>query len=121
VRFTRSRCTPSAFGLVTPAVDGLWGRVVTAVLATAIAALTISVLFGPAGLTRLLRLQAERQALGEVAVAQLQRNQRLHEDLGRLQHDVRHLEATARRELGLVRPNEFVYRFKDAPGSAPRR
>ena len=102
-------------------MDGLWGRVVTAVLATAITALTVSVLFGPAGITRLLQLQAERQALGEVAVAQLQRNQRLHDDLGRLQHDVQHLEATARHELGLVRPNEFVYRFKDTPGASPRR
>lgn len=93
-------------------MEGLGGRVLTVALATLIVAIAGSVLFGSAGMAQLLALRAERQSLGEMAVAKLQENDRLREALQRLEHDARHLEAIARGDLGLVRPNEVVYRFR---------
>ena len=48
----------------------------------------------------------------------MQRNTRLRADITRLRTDDRYLEALARRQLGLVRPDETVYRFRHPPGSA---
>lgn len=88
------------------------GQVLSAMLVLAIVAVAISSLFGDDGITHLLHLRAERQALGNTAFALLERNQDLHRQVDRLRSDDLYLEGLARRELGLVRPNEFVYRFR---------
>jgi len=62
--------------------------VLSAALVLAIAGVAASVLLGEHGVAHLLRLRAERRAIGL------------------------YLEGLARRQLGLVRPNEFVYRFR---------
>jgi len=41
----------------------------------------------------------------------MERNARLRDEIRRLHSDDLYLEGLARRQLGLVRPNEFVYRF----------
>jgi cell division protein FtsB len=63
--------------------------------------------------TRLLHLRAERQELGEAAVARLQENAALRAEITRLRSDPKYLEALARKRLGLVKPDEMVYRFLD--------
>jgi len=83
----------------------------------AIAGVTTSALFGEHGIAHLVRLRAERRALGEATFALLRRNTRLRTDITRLRTDDRYLEALARRQLGLVRPNETVYRFRRPPAS----
>jgi cell division protein FtsB len=85
--------------------------VLTLVVA-AIVGVTLSVLFGHDGIARLLELRAEQQRLGEEAVALLQANASLRDQVKRLESDDRYLETLARRDLGLVRPNETVYRFR---------
>jgi len=60
-------------------------------------------------------LRAERQRLGEQAVALLQQNAGLREQIQQLKTDDRFLEALARRELGMTRPDEVVYRFRRPP------
>lgn len=87
------------------------GRVLTWGLAAMIAAVAGSALFGDDGLTRLLELRALRQELGEAAMASLRQNDLLRQEIRALRDDPRVLEARARRQLGLVRPNEVVYRF----------
>ena len=89
----------------------------TAVLALAMVAVTGSALFGEHGVAHLLRLRAEQQELGQSAFALLQTNNRLREDIQRLRTDDLYLEELARRQLGLVRPNETVYRFRRPPRS----
>ena len=93
----------------------------TLVLVLGIAAVTGSVLVGRNGVTQLLTLRGERQRLGQEAVALLERNAALRDEIQHLQSDDRYLESFARRELGLVRGDEVVYRFHRAPVAVPRR
>ena len=79
------------------------GQVLAGALVCAIAAVTGSVLFGPHGLGYLRSLRT---------FALLQANTRLREEIRRLRHDDLYLEQLARRQFGLVRPNETVYRFR---------
>ena len=83
----------------------------SAALALAIAGVAASVLLGEHGVAHLLRLRAERRALGQTAFVLMEGNARLRDEIQRLRADDLHLEGLARRQLGLVRPNEFVYRF----------
>jgi cell division protein FtsB len=87
------------------------GQVLSGVLLVAIAMVTISALFGEHGIPHLFALRAERQTLGQTAFALFQENARLREQITRLKTDDLYLEGLARRQLGLVRPNEVVYRF----------
>ena len=89
-----------------------WGRGLTAFLIVAILAMATSVIFGEGGIPHLRRLRAERQQLGESVIALTNRNQALRDDISHLNTDDFYLEALARRELGYVRPNEMVYRFR---------
>ena len=100
----------------TRAVRMVGGQMLSAALVLAIVAVAASVLFGELGVTHLLGLRTERRELGEVAFALLERNRRLHEEIRRLRSDDLYLEELARRQLGLVRPNETVYRFRPPPG-----
>ena len=92
------------------------GQVLSAVLLVAIAMVTVSALFGEHGIPHLLALRAERQSLGQTAFALFQENARLREQITRLKTDDLYVEALARRQLGLVRPNEVVYRFRATRG-----
>ena len=64
-------------------------------------------------------LRHERRQLGDMAVRLLQGNASLRQRIEALRTDDHVLEGVVRRELGLVRPNETVYRFRSAtdPGS----
>ena len=88
----------------------------TAALALAIVAVTGSALFGEHGVAHLLRLRTERQELGQAAFTLLQTNPRLRGEIERLRSDDLYLEQLARRQLGLVRPNETIYRVRRRPG-----
>ena len=83
----------------------------TAALVLAIAAILVSALFGEHGVTHLLRLRVEQRAQGDATFSLLQENARLLAEVRRLRNDELYLEGLARRQLGLVKPNETVYRF----------
>jgi cell division protein FtsB len=87
------------------------GKVLTLGLMVVIAAIAGSTLFGSDGITRLLQLRALRQELGENAMANLRENEALLQQVRALRDDPQVLEAQARQQIGLVRPNEVVYRF----------
>jgi cell division protein FtsB len=91
------------------------GQALTIVLVLAIALVTGSLLLTPDGVPSLLALRRERQRLGEQAVALLEQNQALREQIHRLRTDDRFLETLARRELGFVGADEVVYRFRRPP------
>ncbi len=80
-------------------------------LVAVIVAVAGSALFGDDGITRLFQLRALRQELGEAAMASLRENEALRQQVQALRDDAQVLEGQARRQLGLVRPNETVYRF----------
>ena len=94
-------------------------RVLTMLLVVGIAAVAISVLVGRSGATELLALHAERQRLGREAVALIERNAALRDEVQHLQSDDRYLESFARRQLGLVRGDEVVYRFHRPATATP--
>jgi cell division protein FtsB len=87
------------------------GKVLTWGLVAVIVTVAGSALFGDDGITRLVQLRALRQELGEAAMASLRENEGLRQQVQALRDDARVLEGQARRQLGLVRPNETVYRF----------
>ena len=92
------------------------GQVLTAALVLAIVGTTVSALVGEHGVAHLLRLRTERRTLGDRAFTLLEQNRRLRDAIARLETDDVYLEGLARRQLGLVRPNELVYRLR-RPGS----
>lgn len=92
-------------------------RCLTTLLAASIVAAAALAIFGTDGLGRLLQLQAQQRELTARVVTRMQENLRLQEAIELLKHDPAHLETVARRELGLVRPEEIVYRDRaGAPG-----
>ncbi|MFC1867367.1 septum formation initiator family protein [Thermodesulfobacteriota bacterium] len=67
--------------------------------------------FGERGFIHLYRMEKERQAYLEKIRKLEEANKELLEQIGKLRKDKEYIEAVARRELGLVRENELIYRF----------
>jgi cell division protein FtsB len=77
--------------------------------------------FGERGFVHLYRMDKERQVRLEKAKQMEQENQGLLEEIERLRTDKEYLEQQGRRELGLIKEGEILYRFgtgkkKDSPG-----
>jgi cell division protein FtsB len=68
--------------------------------------------FGERGLTRLYRTGIERQVYEKRIHELTLENRALMEEVKRLRTDMEYLESVARKELGLIKPGETVYRFK---------
>jgi cell division protein FtsB len=67
------------------------------------------------GLIRLHELRLEQKRL-ELDNEQLrEENRRLLRNLERIKSDPRYIEDEARKKLGLVRPDETIYRLQDEP------
>ena len=84
---------------------------ISALLLIATVVVLGSALFGRQGARHLGRLRAERRQVAEATFALLRSNAQLRDDIERLRHDERLMEQLARRQLGLVRPGELVFRF----------
>ncbi|MBW1679981.1 MAG: septum formation initiator family protein [Deltaproteobacteria bacterium] len=72
--------------------------------------------FGERGFVHLYRLEKERRLHIEKIRRLQEENQALLKEIERLRNDPAYAEAVARRELGMVKDNEMIYRF---PGGAP--
>jgi len=70
--------------------------------------------FGRHGFIHLYGVERERQAFIEKINKLTEENQALFEEIHRLRTDPKHVEMVARRELGLVKKNEVIYRFKNS-------
>jgi cell division protein FtsB len=57
-------------------------------------------------------MQKEKEESGVLIEELKEKNRELIAEIRRLQGDPHYLESVARKELGLVRENEVVYRFK---------
>ena len=67
------------------------------------------------GLMRLRELQQKKQAI-EMENEKLQEeNRRLLQQIERIKTDPRYIEDEARKKLGLIRPDETIYRLKEEP------
>jgi cell division protein FtsB len=68
--------------------------------------------FGPDGLLDLLKMQKEKEESAVLIEELKKKNKELTAEIRRLKGDSRYLETVIRKELGLVRDNEVVYRFR---------
>ena len=67
--------------------------------------------FGERGFIHLYKMEKEREVYLE-RIGKLEReNQSLLEEIKRLRTDKEHIESLARRELGLIKEDEILYRF----------
>ena len=67
--------------------------------------------FGERGLLRIHHLSKDRQDLQKKAEELKAGNDRMKREIEALKSDRRYLESIARRDFGLVRPNEVIYQF----------
>lgn len=67
--------------------------------------------FGERGFIHLYQMQKERQVYLE-RIRQLEKaNQELLEQIEKLRNDEKYIESQVRKELGLIKENEVIYRF----------
>ena len=71
---------------------------------------------GDGGLSHVMRLQLELDGLVQRIAAQRQANSRLLAEVEDLKGGLEMVEETARRELGMVRPNEIFVQYAAVPG-----
>lgn len=74
--------------------------------------------FGEGVFGRLYRSEAERQACIERIHNLAAENQELLNEVHLLRTDMKYLESVARREFSLIKENEVIYRFENAPSGA---
>ena len=77
--------------------------------------------FGDRGFVHLHKMEKEREAYVERIGRLEQEKQSLLDEIKRLRTDKEHIESLARRELGLIKDDEILYRFvrekEDSPSS----
>ena len=73
--------------------------------------------FGERGFIHLYRLEKERQASMQRILRLEKENEDLLEQIHRLRTDDEYIEEVARRELGLIKHDEILYRFSGENGT----
>lgn len=68
--------------------------------------------FGRHGLIDLYKMQEEKERYLSIIKDLKEKNMLLANEIRRLRGDPKYLESVARKELGLVKDNEIIYRFK---------
>ena len=68
--------------------------------------------FGRHGLIDLYKMQKEKERYLSIIKDLKEKNMLLANEIIRLRGDPKYLESVARKELGLVKENEIIYRFK---------
>ncbi len=79
--------------------------------AAAILFIMFFTIFGERGLLRIYRLNQEKQDINRRLEEMKVENEKLKREIEALRTDRRYLESIARRDFGLVRPNEVIYQF----------
>ena len=89
-------------------------QILAGLVAAVMVWITAAALFGNAGLLHWMRLRAERTRVGDETIRLARETHRLEQQIAGLANGDG-LEAVAREQLGLVRPDEIVYRFRRPP------
>lgn len=77
--------------------------------------------FGERGLLHIYRLSQEKDDIQKKVEQMRSDNDRLKREIEALKTNRRYLETIARKELGLVRPNEIIYQFASQGTPEPVR
>lgn len=70
--------------------------------------------FGERGLLRIYEMRQEKQRIDDKVSELKTENDKLRTEIAALHNDRYHLERIARKDLGLVKPNEVIYQFPSA-------
>ncbi len=76
--------------------------------------------FGERGVLRIHRLTEEKMEIQKKAAQIKGDNEQLKREIVALKSDRRYLESIARKEFGLVRPNEIIYQFSTKTTPEPK-
>ena len=87
-------------------------KIVLAVIVFAMFNLLLVVLFGDNGLIELHRLRNTQRGLIEDNMELTRENLKMYRSIDRLQSDAAYIENIARQELGMIRSNELIFKFK---------
>src|SRR5512147_67150 len=77
-------------------------------------------IFGERGLLRIYHLKQEKQETQQRLEELKAENEKLKREIEALKTDRRYLESIARKDFGLVRPNETIYKFPGTEKSGPQ-
>jgi cell division protein FtsB len=75
--------------------------------------------FGERGFIHLYKMEKKREASLKRIFTMEKENQKLLDVIQRLQKDQAYIESVARRELGLIKEDEILYRFTDDERDTP--
>jgi len=73
--------------------------------------IVLFIIFGNRGFTDYRMLKEKQAALEETSECIATENDKLKREITLLKTDLRHIEAVARRELGMVKQGDIVYQF----------
>ncbi|MBW2621447.1 MAG: septum formation initiator family protein [Deltaproteobacteria bacterium] len=84
-------------------------------------AFALTLLYSNQGFFHLRRLEAEKTKLESANQDIKEENKLFLEKIERIKDDPKYIEDVARKKLGLVRPDEQIYRLKKDPQAAPEK
>ena len=92
-----------------------WKKTSALLLGALIVCLGLILAYSDQGLMHLFELRQEQAKLQEANEELREENRRLMLKIDRIKKDPRYIEEEARKKLGLIRPDETIYRLKDEP------
>ena len=87
-------------------------KIMLAIISVAMFSFLLVVLFGDNGLLELRRLDRTHQQLRKDNALLTEGNLQMYRSVDRLQNDPAYVENIARQELGMIRPDELIFKFK---------
>ncbi|MEW5722877.1 MAG: septum formation initiator family protein [Thermodesulfobacteriota bacterium] len=84
-------------------------------LAALAAVFSLVLVYSDQGLVRLHKLRAEEVKIKRVNQELQEENRRLLDRIERVKSDPSYIEDEARKKLGLIRPDETIYRLREEP------
>jgi cell division protein FtsB len=88
-------------------------KIMLAVIFIAMFNFLLVILFGDKGLVELQRLGRVYQQLSKGNERLTRENSQMYRSVDRLQNDPAFVENIARQELGMIRPDELIFKFKN--------
>lgn len=81
----------------------------------AMLSLLLFIVFGDNGALDLYRLRSQHRHLVQTNAALVHENLQMYRTIDRLQNDPTYVENVARQELGMIRADELIFKFKTPP------
>jgi cell division protein FtsB len=87
-------------------------RILMVMAVLGIFSMSLFIIYGNNGLADLMRIREEKSQLIEKNEAIRQENVSLYREIDRMNHDPDYIEEVARKELGVIGPEEIISRMK---------